>query len=285
MNLGLDRATMLASILTKTPQACHFRMFSTNIPFISKKLAASVSAFLYISNVIAKNQNDLGLPSNKGHVIYNPFDKKIFQQVTTNEIQRLRIDFGLNKTDRLISNIGRLDSWKGQDYFLKAFANVLKSHPNAKALIVGDYVKASQEGKLYYERLQNLITELNISNHVIITGHRFDIPQIMVASDIVVHSASKPEPFGRVIVEAMLAGTPIIATAAGGVPEIIEDQVNGILIPLRDVNSIAEAIQKTLEDPKRSQEMAKVAKKYAQDKFSVQQHVATIENIYQTVLK
>jgi len=284
MNLGLDRVTMLGSILTATPQVCHFRMFSKNIPYTSKKLATFVSAFLYISNVIAKNKNDLGLPLNKGHVIYNPFDKKIFQQVTDNEVNSLRIEFGLNKSDHLISNVGRLDSWKGQDYFLKAFAKVLKIHPNIKALIVGDYGKTSQEGILYYEHLQNLTKELNISKNVIFTGHRFDIPQIMVASDIVVHSASKPEPFGRVIVEAMLAETPIIATAAGGVLEIIEDQVNGILIPLENITSMTKAIQKILENPEKSQKMAKVAKKYAQEKFSVQQHVRTVENIYQTVL-
>ncbi|MEE9328377.1 MAG: glycosyltransferase family 4 protein [Cocleimonas sp.] len=284
MNLGLDRPTMLASILTKTPQICHFRMFSTNIPYTSKKLATFVSAFLYISNVIAKRQNNLGLPLNKGHVIYNPFDKAIFQHIKNDEINSLYEEFGLKKTDVLISNVGRLDSWKGQDYFLKAFAKVLKTHPNTKALIVGDYGKTSQEGILYYEHLQNLTKELNISKHVIFTGHRFDIPQIMVASDIVVHSASKPEPFGRVIVEAMLAETPIIATAAGGVLEIIEDQVNGILIPLENITSMADAMQRIMENPEKSQKMAKLAKKYAQEKFSVQQHVMAVENIYQTVL-
>jgi glycosyltransferase involved in cell wall biosynthesis len=281
-NTGLNKPILIAANITGTPQVCHFRMFS-NLSYRSKKLARFISSFVYISNVIEKHYTNLGLPSNKGHVIYNPFDKEIFQQVSTNEITNLRIEFGLKKSDYLISNIGRLDSWKGQDYFLKAFAEILKKHPNTKALIVGD-LRATQEGQLYYDRLKNITKELNISNDVIFTGHRFDIPNIMVASDIIVHSASKPEPFGRVIVEAMLAGTPIIATKAGGVPEIIEDQITGVLIPLHDVESMVDAIQKVMEDHKISNKMAKIAKKYAKDKFSVQQHVCAIENIYQTIL-
>ena len=87
-----------------------------------------------------------------------------------------------------------------------------------------------------------------MSDRVILTGVRSDIPRIMAASDIVVHSASEPEPFGRVIVEAMAAGRPVVATAAGGVLDIIEDQVTGLLVPSKNVTLMAKAIQQFLQN-------------------------------------
>ena len=100
-----------------------------------------------------------------------------------------------------------------------------------------------------YQEIKNLTKELNLTKQVIFTGEREDILQIMTASDVIVHSSSNPEPFGRVIVEGMLSKKPVIATAVGGVPEIIRNGVAGILIPPGNKGAMRNAMLELAENP------------------------------------
>jgi len=279
-SLSGNRATVMAARLAGVPQICHVRMLRPFSPF-ERYLARSVDAFIYMSKAIEQLYRELGIPAHKGQVIYDPFDIRVFERV--NQVAELRTELGLADQDRLISNVGRLDWWKGQDYFVQAMAQVVQSHPNAKALIVGapDPTLSSQT---HYQRVQQLVTDLGLSDAVIFAGFRADIPRILAASDIVVHSSSEPEPFGRVIVEAMAAGRPTIATSAGGVLDIIEDQVTGLLVPPKDATALAQAIQKLLGNEEHARIIGQRARQRARERFSVEQHVTAVQRIYQQIL-
>jgi glycosyltransferase involved in cell wall biosynthesis len=125
---------------------------------------------------------------------------------------------------------------------------------------------------------------LQLSDHFIFTGFRADVPRIMATSDIVVHSASEPEPFGRVIVEAMAAGRPVVATAAGGPLDIIEDQVTGLLVPPQNAALMAKAIQQLLQNREQATMIGQRAQQVAKERFSVEQHVTAVQRIYQKIL-
>ena len=103
-------------------------------------------------------------------------------------------------------------------------------------------------------------------------------------SDLIVHSASEPEPFGRVVVEAMLAARPVVATAAGGVLDIVEDRVTGLTVPPKDAPAMAGAIQYLLQNPATARTMGQRAQEAARTRFSVEQHVAGVHNLYTKVL-
>lgn len=173
--------------------------------------------------------------------------------------------------------------WKGQDYFLHALADIVRSFPDTKALIVGA-PESGPGSQKYFKELQQLVAELKLSEHVVFTGFRSDVAHIMAASDVIVHSSSEPEPFGRVIVEAMAVGKPIIATAAGGALEIFDDQVTGLLVPPKDVVHMAKALQQLLIDPTQAQLMGQRAQQYVQTRFTVEQHVRAVQQIYERVL-
>ncbi len=278
--LPANRVTVLAAWLAKTPQVCHVRTLN-DFSFLEKYLARSVNAFIYISKAVEQLYQNLGVPVGQGQVIYNPFDVEVLAQ--GNHRAELRSEFGVTDQDWLICNVGRIDWWKGQDDFLQALAEVTQLQSNVKALIVGEpAANSSSEG--YYQKLQNLVVDLKLSKYVIFTGFRSDIPDIMNASDIVVHSASEPEPFGRVVVEGMAAGKPVIATAAGGVLDIIEDQVTGLLVPPKNASAMAKAICQLLENQTQAKALGQSAQRQARDRFSVKQHVASVERIYQKIL-
>jgi glycosyltransferase involved in cell wall biosynthesis len=281
-NLPKNRETVLAAALAGVPQVCHIRTLAKFSP-LEGHLTRFVNTFIYMSTAIEKVYRDLGVPANQGQVIYDGFESKSFDEISPDTVAKIRAEFNLTDQDWLISNIGRIDYWKGHEYFLQAIAKIAQTQRNVKALIVGEPLSTPQ-GQAYYEGLKQLAVDLQLSDTVIFTGYRADIPQIMAASDILVHSASEPEPFGRVVVEGMLAGRAVIATAAGGVLDIIKDQETGLLISPKDADAMAKAIQQLLQDRKQSAAMGQRAQQKAREVFSVKQHVASVQYIYERIL-
>jgi glycosyltransferase involved in cell wall biosynthesis len=148
---------------------------------------------------------------------------------------RLRVELGLPR-GFLVCVVGRLSPWKGQHVMLEAMASL----PDAQCIIVGD----TMFGEVAYaDELRRLVNVLEIGDRVHFLGHRADVPRLMRASDIVVHTSVKPEPAARVLTEAMLCGTPVAATRSGGTPEILGEGLGGMLYPAGDVAALASLLQ------------------------------------------
>jgi glycosyltransferase involved in cell wall biosynthesis len=275
-----NRDTILATRLAGLPQVCHVRMLHT-FSFIEKALSGSVDAFIYMSTAIERLYQEQGIPAAKGHVVYDAFAANDYENL--NHAPELRAELGLGERDFVITNVGRIDWWKGQEYFIEAMAHIVQDQPQAKALIVGE-PDTKPVNQAYFKQLRRMVENLNLSSHVIFTGFRSDVPQVMAASNVIVHSSSEPEPFGRVVVEAMMAGRPVIATAAGGVLDIVEDRSTGLLVPLKDAQSMARAIAELLQNPQQAKIMGTRARQRARQRFSVGQHVAGVQKIYGKIL-
>jgi glycosyltransferase involved in cell wall biosynthesis len=235
-----------------------------------------------MSKAIERTYLDLGISDQKGAIINDPFDLKIYSNAIVNE-DKIRKEFNVIGDEALIVNVGRIMPWKGQIYFVEAMTTVVQLFPTVKALIVGA-PEPGQGSLAYYEEIKLKVVELGISNNVIFTGFRKDIPDIMAASEIMVHSSSEPEPFGRVIVEAMASECSVIATNAGGAAEIFEDQITGILVQPKSSESISNAIIKLLSDKKLSKKMGELAKLDVQSRFNIEQHINAVQKIYNNIL-
>ncbi len=177
--------------------------------------------------------------------VYNGVDLEEFNVGAKGN--KIREEFALDPGIPLVGIVGRLDAWKGHEYFLEAAAQVMEEIPEAKFLIVGEDI---DQNKKQETKLRNLAEKLRLTNNIIFTGQRNDIPEIMSSLDILVLSSLK-EHFGRVIIEAMGCGKPVIATNAGGVPEIVKDGYTGILVPPRDSDALARAIIDLSKDKKK----------------------------------
>lgn len=142
--------------------------------------------------------------------------------------------------DTVVGVFSRLAPWKGQHIVIEAVAQL----PGTHVVLVGSALFGEEA---YVEKLRRLAVKLGVSDRVHFLGFRHDVQAIMRSVDVVIHSSTSPEPFGRVIVEGMLARKPVIATAAGGALEIVEHGVNGLLVPAGDIGALIEAIR-TLAD-------------------------------------
>ncbi len=140
----------------------------------------------------------------------------------------------------------RLQRWKGQDVAIRAIAQA-KERRRLRLLVVGDTMFGLEAE--YLGHLQALVDDLGVRDRVQFLGFRTDLPDLYLASDIVLHTSREPEPFGLVVGEALSAGRPVIATRAGGILEQITHRENGWLIPGGRVEALADAIDHLVGDP------------------------------------
>ncbi|HID30012.1 MAG TPA: glycosyltransferase family 1 protein [Desulfobacterales bacterium] len=255
------------------------------VAWLADKLADKVIA---VSGAVANVFKGEGKGTERVEIIYNGIDADEFAEKGLGKRNELRQEFGVDESSFLIGNIGQLIPWKGQDRFIKAARRTIDHVPRAKFLIVGGEVRTAWRTPRDYveckSRLLDLVRELGMSNHVVFTGLRRDIPAILSALDLYVHSSISPDPLPRVLLEAMACRVPIVAPQAGGIPEMIEDGTAGILFPPGDVGAMCNAIVSLLMDEDKRHEMADVAYAIVKTRFSVESHVRRITEVYEELL-
>lgn len=257
----------LLSEPTRTPDLAFSGMHRRLVVFLVNHLVTRV-----IANSKASAEALIGAGGRAEHVrvVYNGIDPSPFEAVTTTDVDDLRRELGLEGVP-VVGAFGRLTPWKGHHVLLEALLHL----PSAHVLLVGE---AIPEEQAYVRALRQKCKDLRVEDRVHFAGFRQDIPQLMRLSDVVAHTSVAPEPFGRVVVEGMLARSPVVATRGGGVPEIIDDQVNGILVPPGDPNALAGALRGLLMDRAKARALAEAGHATALQRFSLR---AMLEGVTQ----
>ena len=164
----------------------------------------------------------------------------------------------------LVGMFGRITPWKGQKILIQALAKL----PNLTAVIVGDAL-FTEEDRRYKQELVELTERLGLAGRVQFAGFQPDILPFLREVDIVVHCSISPEPFGRVIVEAMLAGKPVIAARSGAPLEIIQHGVTGLLVTPGDTEALVRAIEQLLDDRSRAETLATQGRESATQRYAL----------------
>jgi len=211
-----------------------------------------------ISNVIARHMiDDFAVPHERIRLIPSGIDLEKFVPVTHKKKEK-NFNVGI---------IGRLTPIKGHLYFIKAMAKVAKVIPNIKIWIVGD---APLSRVAYKEEIQVLARRLGLSEHTEFLGAQKNITEIIQQLDVLVLATVVPEAFGRVVIEAGACNIPVVATRVGGVVDIIEDGVNGILVAPADPDGMAQGIIRVLNNRDEAAVLAGNAYKKVQEEYSAQ---------------
>jgi glycosyltransferase involved in cell wall biosynthesis len=174
----------------------------------------------------------------------------------------LREQLGV-ESNFVVGHFSRLSPWKGQHVLVDA---LLRCSKDVVAVFVGDALFGEQN---YATQLHQQIDTLGLSDRVKFLGFRSDIPELMAVCDLVAHTSTAPEPFGRVIVEAMLCQCPIVASAAGGAVELVEHKQTGWLCPLGDSQSLAEIITTCRNQPEQAAAISQRAYDSALQRFEI----------------
>jgi len=192
----------------------------------------------------------------------------------------LREELDLPADAPLACVVGRLTPWKGHQVLLRAWAQVIERLPEARLLVVGEVAFWDAS---YEQELRDLATALRVSDHVLWLGFRDDVADLLRLSDLLV-LPSVDEPFGRVIIEAMAAQRPVVATASGGVPEIVADGETGLLVPPQEHEPLAEAVATVLQDGSLAARLGAAGRRRATERFDVRRVAAQVGALYADLL-
>jgi glycosyltransferase involved in cell wall biosynthesis len=182
---------------------------------------------------------------------------------------------GIPGNCRVIGTAGRLEPVKRLDLFLEMAAVLSRSRPDARFVICGDGRQAA--------KLRALAQTLGIPDRVLFLGHRNDVLDVLRALDIMVLS-SDHEGLPIVLLEAMALGVVVVARAVGGIPEVIRDGVNGVLVDSGDPAALADACSQILGNIAASQEMAEAARTLVASEFSAEHNAAQVRLLYNSLL-
>jgi glycosyltransferase involved in cell wall biosynthesis len=169
----------------------------------------------------------------------------------------------------LVGVFSRLAAWKGQHVVLQALAQT----PGVGCIIAGSALFGEEP---YADRLNRMVVDLGLVDRVHFLGQRSDVPQLMRAVDAVIHPSIDPEPFGRTLVEAMLADVPVIATDTGAASDILEAGKAGTLVPPGDADALAAAISKVMSRPPELAAQLQYADARARSHYGVAQMLQTV---------
>jgi glycosyltransferase involved in cell wall biosynthesis len=259
---------------TGTPLVWHVRDIHTERWYIPLMCAFAARA-IAISQAVAES-----IPCRaKLSVIHNGIDLAAFDPALDRD--GVRRDLQLPSDVPVIGTVGRLRPWKRQDLFLQAASRVSAAQADVHYAVVGDTIFPA--GHDYLGELRALALDLGIVERVVFPGYRSDMAQVMATLDVLVHTADA-EPFGRVLIEAMAMGRPIVAFRDGGVPEIVADGETGILVEPGDVDGIANAVVGLLADPERRIRMGSAGRERAARLFGAATTARAVERVYDELL-
>ncbi|MDP2642847.1 MAG: glycosyltransferase family 4 protein [Candidatus Peregrinibacteria bacterium] len=179
--------------------------------------------------------------------------------------------FRANEDTLIIISVAELHERKGLKYLIKAVSEVKEKYPNIKLVIVGEGPNR--------KNLENLIEDLKLEDHVILLGRRKEIPKLLKSSNIFV-LPSRREAFGLVNLEAMITPLPVIASAVGGIPEIIKNGETGILVKAEDEKELAKALETLISDSPLREKMAEKGFLRVKENFSAQKMAEKYEKLY-----
>ncbi|HWQ34608.1 MAG TPA: glycosyltransferase [Blastocatellia bacterium] len=266
---------ILAAKLRRVKCVLHLRGYEYNSPEI--RIAARwIDYFIAMSGSVADSLTGLGVPRARIQVIYDGID---FQECRSKSAEPLdAFEFGSFN----IGVVGILIPWKGQRVFIEA-ANILVNEMklrDCKFFLIGDVVPG---GEAYRRELEKLAADAGLDGQIVFAGHQDNVFKFLNRLDVVVHTSILPEPFGRVIIEAMAMEKPVIATGMGGPLEIIEHGRDGILIRENDPRSLAQVIYDLHRNSAQRQQLAHEARRKVEARFSLNRFAEELERVYDSL--
>ena len=254
-----------AAALARVPVRIGSRRGIANPAGTPGLLALQRAAFAFAHRVVPNSEaaaaslRDTGVPAWKIRTIANGIDLEMFHPGPPRQ------------TRRVITTVANLRPGKGHDVLLRAATRVIARVPEVRFELIGDGVLRPA--------LERLAADLGIADKVVFRGHCADVPARLVDSDLFAFpSFMEASPNG--VIEAMAARLPVVATNVGGIPEIVEHGRNGLLVPPGDVDALATALLRLIEQPEEAAALADAARRTVEMRYSFERMVNEFEELY-----
>ncbi len=234
-----------------------------------RQLTPLMDRLIVVSRAIEQKIREEGRQGVPVSLIYNGVDLQRYNH--QQPCCTLHDDYSIPEDSQIVGVVARLEAEKGHRTLVDAWPLVLSAQPRAWLLIVGEGSERNS--------LESQAASLGVADRVVFTGRREDVPAVTAALDVAVLPSYR-EAQGLSVLEAMALGRPVVASKVGGIPEMIEDGVSGLLVPPNDSESLAGAIVRLLSDHPYADMIAKRGHDLVHDRFCIELMVNSIEALY-----
>ena len=278
-NMEVVLSSGIAAKLCKVKSVYHYRhnaydkpkiVYDVFIGLISK----IADTIFVISKAVGEAFYRRGI-KDKVKVLYNAIETAKFQNERRENF--FINNFQISRNDKVVVTVGRINKRKNLEDFVKMASLVVKKRGDTKFFIVGE--AHFKEEQRYKKNLLAMIKDLNLEDSVILAGKHGAIPYVMNSADIITLSSCH-EGFGRVLVEAMAVGKPLVGSDSGAIPEIMDYCECGVIYPIGDAEAFAKAVIKLLDDPDECKRLGEAGKKRVKENFTLEAQRAKIEEEY-----
>jgi glycosyltransferase involved in cell wall biosynthesis len=270
---------LLAARILRIPAIVHERGINDRYPAAARYFGRGLGGIVCISEAVRECLATHGADFGNLVTIPNGLDPGELHFTTTPAA--LRAALGLAADAPVLGLIGNIKGWKGQETLVRAMDRVRQERPDVRCLLIGATAPADEP---YEREVKALIAERGLEQHVLFTGFQKNVADFVAMVDIVVHTSVLPEPFGRVILEAMACRKPVIGTRAGAITEIVDEGVTGLTFPPRDADALAEAILALVKDPERCRRMGEAGYDRLMARFHIDRNAEATARLYEKVL-
>jgi len=246
-----------------------------------RRLTPKMDHLIAVSRAIVRKLEDEGRVGAPVSLIYNGVDMQRYDHQEA--CCTLREEYDIPESAPIVGVIARLEPEKGHPTLLEAWTRVLTSVPDAHLLVVGEGSRRDaleeQAASLGLLGSDPSNPRSELGRRVIFTGRRDDVPAVTAALDIAVLPSYR-EAQGLSILEAMALSRPVVASAVGGIPEMIEDGRSGLLVPPHDRDALARAVSRLLLDHPYADMLGRAGRELVHERFCVELMVRAVESIY-----
>jgi len=241
---------------------------STNLSrAVAQFVLKKASRIIAVSNAVKESLISTGVPSRQIIVIPNGINSADFNKMSRDEARKL---LNINPSSEIVLCASRLTKDKGIEYLIKAASLLAKSKPEIKFIIAGEGPDR--------KKLEAKAREL-CGNQIVFLGYRDDISILLAASDATV-LPSLSEGLPMFLLESMAAGKAVVASSVGGIPDILEDGKNGILVAPADEKALAAGIERVLSSPQLSASLGEAARRLVENEFTIERMVDRTKEVY-----
>ncbi len=231
--------------------------------------------YIAISETVKRyGVSDLKIPSEKIEVIYNAIDTRKFSPLAVDRYSKLK-ELGVPAGRKIVCTVGSCEERKGHHYLIEAAEQVVRKMADVHFLIVGD-TAADPE---FAGRMREMVGAKKLQDRISFADTRTDIAEILSITDIFV-LPSLYEGLSIALLEAMASGLPVIATSVGSNPEVVENGINGFIVPPRDATLLAWKIEDLLADPQNAADMGSRGRTMVRESFGIDRLVQEHEELY-----
>lgn len=239
-----------------------------------------VDASIAVSKAIMKNMSDYKFRSKIIELIYDGIDPDLYKGPF--ERSKIKKDLNIPVDSKVIGIVGNVRTWKGQEYFIKAIVALTQRYPDLHGLIIGGWSDVDLD---YLKSLRQMVDDADLSHRIFFLGYRKDTPALLSILDVFVHASIQPEPFGMVLLEAMAAKVPVVATRLGGPMEILNGGKCGTLVQPENAYEIAEGCIRYFSDDIYRRDIVEKAYIRLCEKFHITNTVKNVGNLLEKLVK